>query len=59
MELKFYYRSQLDNFTTTITEIMENKKVETITYIKLVRKKKPSIDRIKTHLKLAMKTCGQ
>ena len=38
---------------------MEDKVTETITYIKSVRKKKPSIDRIKTHLKLSMKTCGQ
>ena len=29
---------------------MEDKAIETITYIKSVSKKKPSIDRIKTHL---------
>ena len=33
-----------------ITEIMEDKVIETITHIKSVSKKKPSIDRIKTHL---------
>ena len=38
---------------------MEDKVIETITNIKSVSKKKPSIDRIKTHLKLAMKTCIQ
>ena len=38
---------------------MEDKVIETITYIKSVRKKEPSIDKIKTHLKLAMKTCSQ
>ena len=38
---------------------MDDKVIETITYIKPVNKKKPSIDRIKTYLKLAMKTCGQ
>ena len=31
-------------------EIMEDKVIDTITYIKSVSKKKPSIDRIKTHL---------
>ena len=33
-----------------ITEIMEDKVTETITHIKSVSKKKPTIDRIKTHL---------
>ena len=33
-----------------ITEIMEDNVIETITHIKSVSKKKPSIDRIKTHL---------
>ena len=32
------------------TEIMEDKVIDTITYIKSVSKKKPSIDRIKTQL---------
>ena len=36
-------------FLPIITEIMEDKVIETITYIKSVSKKKPSIDRIKTH----------
>ena len=31
-----------------ITEIIEDEVIETITYIKSVSKKKPSIDRIKT-----------
>ena len=38
---------------------MEDKVIETITYIKSVSKKKPSIGLIKTHLKFAMKTYGQ
>ena len=33
-----------------ITEIMEDKLIETITYVKSVSIKKPSIDRIKPHL---------
>ena len=36
---------------TIITEIMKDKVTETITYINLVRKRKPSTDRIKTHLR--------
>ena len=33
-----------------ITEIMEDKVIETITYIRSVSKRKPSINKIKTHL---------
>ena len=36
---------------TIITEIMKDKVTETITYINWVRKRKPSTDRIKTHLR--------
>ena len=36
---------------TIITEIMKDKVTETITCINLVRKRKPSTDRIKTHLR--------
>ena len=57
--ISFNHRSQQLILLPIITEIMEDKVIETITYIKLVSKKKPSIDRIKTHLKLAMKMCGQ
>ena len=38
------------NLLPIVTEIMDDKVIETITYIKSLSKKKPSIDSIKTHL---------
>ena len=60
-QLKFYYQSQTTELILLpiITTIMEDKAIETITYINSVGKKKQSIERIKTHLLQITKLIGR
>ena len=60
-QLKFYYQSQTTELILLpiITTIMEDKAIETITYINSVGKKKQSIERIKTHLLHITKLIGR
>ena len=60
-QLKFYYQSQTTELILLpiITTILEDKVIETITYINSVGKKKQSIERIKTHLLHITKLIGR
>ena len=60
-QLKFYYQSQTTELILLpiITTILEDKVIETITYINSVGRKKQSIERIKTHLLQITKLIGR